>query len=443
MLDWSLLSGPAPLALSVMAIAAGIWLVVQVYRAAHSPRVIAKVSVVCTATAVTVPMIAVYLVRDVWAIFPDRLPVSVYIWLGVIVLAVSLAVAAMMLPVSPGSSRRHALARSATTPVAAVLVVAASLNQINLVFAAYPTVRDAFGITRVDDIMLPDRHQKSLPVSAHGPLDKTWASPAGLSRRGKITSAAIPATVSGFAARPARIYLPPAYFTDVPPLLPVLVLIAGQPGGPQDWISAGKLPQIMDAFAAAHDGLAPVVVVPDATGSQLGDPLCLDSRRGNSATYLAIDVPAWIKARLTVDVRPAAWAVAGASYGGTCALQLTTNHPAVYPTFIDIAGAVEPSLGDRSRTVLEAFGGDERRFAQVNPADILRRQRFSGCAGAIVIGSSDRDNRSDVLKVLADTTAAGMDSHLTEVPGAHDWRAFSAGLSVELPWLARRIGLTG
>lgn len=435
MLDWSLLSGPAPVALSVMAIAAGIWLVVRMYRAAQSLRVIVKTFVVCVATAVGVPMIGVYLVRDVWAIFPDRLPVSVYVWLGATVLAVSLAVAVMTLRVSPG--------RSAITVVTAVVIVAACLNQINMVFAAYPTVRDALGITRVDDIMLPDRHQKSLPVSAHGPLDKMWASPAGLSRRGKITSAAIPATVSGFAARPARIYLPPAYFTDVPPRLPVLVLIAGQPGGPQDWISAGKLPQIMDAFAAAHNGLAPVVVVPDATGSQLGDPLCLDSRRGNSATYLAIDVPAWIKARLTVDVRPTAWAVAGASYGGTCALQLATNHPAVYPTFIDIAGTAEPSLGDRARTVMEAFGGDERRFEQVNPIDILRRQRFSGSAGAIVIGSSDRDNRPDADRVLEAISAAEMDGHLTEVPGAHDWRAFSAGLSVELPWVARRVGLTG
>lgn len=35
MLDWSLLSGPVPVALSVMAIAAGIWLVVRMYRAAQ------------------------------------------------------------------------------------------------------------------------------------------------------------------------------------------------------------------------------------------------------------------------------------------------------------------------------------------------------------------------------------------------------------------------
>jgi S-formylglutathione hydrolase FrmB len=187
--------------------------------------------------------------------------------------------------------------------------------------------------------------------------------------------------------------------------------------------------------------LAPVVVVPDATGSTLGDPLCLDSHRGNSDTYLAIDVPAWIKARLNVDVRPKAWAVAGASYGGTCALQLATNHPSVYPSFVDIAGSAEPTLGDRSRTVIEAFGGDEQAFNRVNPLDLLRARRYPNSAAAIVIGKSDRDNKPDATRVYQATKAAGMDSHYTEVSGSHDWRAFSAALSTELPWLARRAGL--
>ena len=50
------------------------------------------------------------------------------------------------------------------------------------------------------------------------------------------------------------------------------------------------------------------------------------------------------------------WAVGGVSYGGTCALQLATNHPDVYPTFLDISGSAEPTLGDRGCTVAAAFG---------------------------------------------------------------------------------------
>ena len=109
----------------------------------------------------------------------------------------------------------------------------------------------------------------------------------GLQGRGKVTSAPIPAPASGFTARIGKIYLPPAYFADPRPRLPVLVLLAGQPGTPQDWLSAGKLARIMDRFAADHHGLAPVVVVADDTGSRFGNPLCLDSRRGEADTYLA------------------------------------------------------------------------------------------------------------------------------------------------------------
>jgi S-formylglutathione hydrolase FrmB len=182
--------------------------------------------------------------------------------------------------------------------------------------------------------------------------------------------------------------------------------------------------------------------VPNATGSQFGDPSCLDSRRGNADTYLAKDVPAWIRTHLTVDPDPQAWAIAGVSYRGTCALQSATNHPDVYPTFLDISGSAEPSLGDRSRTVADAFGGDEAAFVRVNPLDLLRTRRYPNSAAAIVVGAGDRDTKYDAQVVYDATRAAGMDSHYTELRGSHDWRLFSAALAHELPWLAQRIGLT-
>jgi S-formylglutathione hydrolase FrmB len=211
---------------------------------------------------------------------------------------------------------------------------------------------------------------------------------------------------------------------------------------PQDWISAGKLPRIMNGFAADHAGLAPVVVIADATGSRFGDPLCLDSRRGNADSYLAKDVPAWIKSHLSVNKDPLAWAVAGASYGGTCALQLGTNHPDVYPTLVDISGSAEPTLGDRNRTVAESFGGDLAAFARVNPLDLLLGRRYPGSAAAIVVGDADRETQHDARRVYDATVAAGMTGHYTEVPGSHDWHAFSAALTRELPWLTQRLGLT-
>ena len=188
----------------------------------------------------------------------------------------------------------------------------------------------------------------------------------------------IDGTRSGFHARQAMVYLPPAYLGSVRPELPVLVMIPGQPGGPEDWFVAGKMASIMDGFAAAHAGVAPIVVVPDATGSTLANTLCLDSQLGNVETYLAEDVPAWLAQHLQVDPDRARWAIGGFSFGGTCALQLALRRPAVYPTFLDISGRPEPTLGDHASTVQAAFGGDEERFRAVNPLDILAAGQFPG-----------------------------------------------------------------
>ncbi|GAC1489594.1 MAG: hypothetical protein NVS2B15_07440 [Pseudarthrobacter sp.] len=81
----------------------------------------------------------------------------------------------------------------------------------------------------------------------------------------------------------------------------------------------------MDAFAAAHDGLAPVVVIADLNGSDSGNTMCMDAMTARADTYLSVDVPAWIRATLHVDPDPARWAVGGFSFGGTCALILPVS----------------------------------------------------------------------------------------------------------------------
>ena len=129
----------------------------------------------------------------------------------------------------------------------------------------------------------------------------------------------IPNDRSQFSARPANIYLPPAALSEKPPALPVFVLLAGQPGSPDRLFTAGSIPAMMDAYAAQHDGLAPVVVSPDQNGSSFHNSLCVDSPvYGKAETYLSRDVPAWIRANLPVASQPRLWAIGGFSQGGTC-----------------------------------------------------------------------------------------------------------------------------
>lgn len=433
MLDWRLLSGPLPTALRICAVTAVPWLAWRFVRWHRRSRVKATLGAACLAASVVVAWGSGYVARDVLTLYPDRLPLAVYLWT-----ACALFLAALAGIVMAVDGRRR---RGFVTAAAGLVVVACCANQVNAVFGAYPTARYALGIPYPDDVALPAVRTGFMVAAQGHSIESVWTSPADFARNGKLTSASIPGPVSAFEARPAKIYLPPAYFAPVAPRLPVLVLLTGQPGTPQDWIGAGRLVAIMDAFASAHHGLAPVVVVPDPTGSAFADPLCLDSRRGRADTYLSVDVPAWIAKHAAVDLERQAWAVAGASYGGTCALQLATNHPEVYPTFLDIAGSAEPTLGDHGRTVAEVFGGDERAFDRVNPLTLLRSRKYLGSSGAVAVGASDVDSRDDATRVSEAATFAGMDSHLTELPGAHDWWLFSAALDHELPFLARKMGL--
>jgi S-formylglutathione hydrolase FrmB len=433
MLDMPLLSGPLRTLLQVGAVLLTAWLIVRLCRVPRSARWKAMVMLAAAMVAGGVTWLGQYAAREIFVLFPDRLTASVYVWIWCGVCVVGLSIGVMI-------AERGRWIRVVSV-IACATVVLACGNQVNTVFGAYPTIRYALGMPHPDDIALPAAPGRTLTPKTGRPLEAQWVRPARLDMRGKLTTAVIPGLRSAFGARPAKIYLPPAYFAPVPPQLPVLILLTGQPGTPQDWIGAGRLSSVMDTFAASHQGLAPVVVVPDPTGSALADPLCLDSRRGKADTYLAVDVPHWITKKLAVNRDHSVWSVAGASYGGTCALQLATNHPEVYPTFVDIAGSVEPTLGNRGRTVAEAFGGDDAAFERANPLTLLGSRHYPGSAGAVVAGRSDPEALGDGRRVVDAARRAGMDIHLTELPGGHDWRLFSAALHHELPFLARRMGL--
>ncbi len=391
---------------------------------------------VAVVSTVVLVLAAAVLVEQVWRPFPDRLPRSVYVWSGLAVLAIALGAGRWVVR----HRDRQPLA-AAGLVVAVVAVVVAAAGQVNAVYDAYPTVRAALGLSNYRTVPLAEALGSAAATIDRRPLSENWTPRGDLPETGAVTTARIPGAVSGFRARDARIYLPPAYFADPRPELPVLVLLAGQPGGTEDWLVGGRLTQIMDAYAAEHDGLAPVVVLADGTGGQFDNPLCVDSHLGNVATYLTVDVPAWVRRQLQVDPDPSGWAIGGFSYGGTCALQLATTRPDVYPTFLDLSGQAEPTIGDRDRTVREVFGGDAAAFARNNPAELLTRNRYPGSAGVFVVGLDDREYRSGLEQLTTAAAAAGMDVHLTELPGAHSFAVWSAGLEKELPWLSRRLGL--
>ncbi|WP_233608381.1 alpha/beta hydrolase [Nocardia stercoris] len=424
----SLLSGPLPGTLTLLGAAGAAWLLIGPARWYFRYGLPIAAAVAALATGA-----GYWVVEKSWRPLPEPLDPALYLLAGATLLALLLVIPRIV--VAPSA------AVAVTSVVAASAVLVAAGARANVIYGSYPSLRAALGFTDVAHVDLDQVAPQPKTITGR-PLQSAWRDPGGLPGGGRILTTAIDPLISGFTARPAQIYLPPAYFANPRPLLPVLILLAGAPGAPQDWIVSGRLVETMDEFAHAHEGLAPVVVVADGTGSPLGDPLCLDSKLGNAATYLSSDVPAWIRAHLQIDPYPAAWAIGGVSYGGTCALQLATNYPQMFPTFVDISGQDEPSLGDRQRTVNAAFGGDTDALLRVNPLDLLRTRSFPGSAGAFAVGADDAFHRPQVERVYHAAQQAGLDVRLALQPGAHSAAVAAAALHDELPWLATRLGLT-
>ena len=379
---------------------------------------------------------AAWLYMDVTKPWPDGLPTSAVVWGGAGVFGVLLLLA--------GWHGRRWRARAAGLLAAVVLVLGAA-DAVDTIYEPFPTLGTALQLAPRDTAAASTVLHSSSPTDVGqpaGPLWQAWRPPHELPRHGAVVNVDIPATRSGFPARPAWVYLPPAYLTAHRPLLPVLVLIGGQPGSTRDWLDGGALAEQMDSCAAAHHGLAPVVVMPDALGGETANPMCLDSALGRADTYLAQDVPAWITQRLQVDAETARWAVGGFSYGGTCALQLALAHPALFPTFLDESGQAEPTLGGHARSVHAAFGGNEAAFTAVDPLHELATRRYPGSAGYLVVGAQDGAYRPQARVVAAAARSAGIAITYTELPGKHSWSVWRPGFTTALPWLAARMGLS-
>ncbi|MGI5126325.1 alpha/beta hydrolase [Pseudonocardia sp. CA-107938] len=416
MLDAPLIAGPLPTAIAVAGAIGGLVLLARRDRRWWTRTVPISVGVGVLGAVLTAVALAVV------PLFPDALPPRVLVWIAIGVAAVAAAVGRLV-------DRRHVV----IALVGALLVVGMCAMKVNAFYGYRTTLAGVLGLPAANEVPFDSVPRTEPPAAVAG-----WVPPPDMPRTGRIARVDVPGVASGFAARPAWVYLPPAYLASSRPLLPVLVLVPGQPGGPDDWLLAGRLAQVLDQWAAAHAGLAPVVVVPDATGASLANPLCMDSRLGRAETYLTVDVPAWIGSHLQVGPGRA---VGGFSFGGTCALQLAVRRPDVYPTFLDVSGQAEPTLGDHARTVAATFGGDEAAFRAVNPLPQLAARRYPGSAGLLLVGADDPVYRPQAEQVAAATRAAGMDVTLSERPGGHTWAQAGEAVTEFLPLLARRTGL--
>ncbi|BDZ50915.1 esterase [Frondihabitans sucicola] len=314
---------------------------------------------------------------------------------------------------------------------------------INRDVGEFVTLGQAAGVDLDGPLVLPTPASSAF-VEHDSDIYADWKPPALMPRHGRVGSVSIPATTSHFVARRALVYLPPAALVASAPALPVVILMSGQPGSPSSVMAAGRIPRTLDALAKKNHGLAPIVVVPDQLGSAGANPMCVDGALGNSARYLTVDVPAWIRAHLHVVQGREAWAAGGFSQGATCALQFATGDPALFGSFLDVSGQRYPTLSSDRTAIEEGFAGSSAAFDRAKPAAVMQRHGpYADTVGFFAAGENDATYRRNmtVMSTLAARSKITVTRYLSPDSG-HDWTTASNAFARGLAGLYPRLGLS-
>jgi S-formylglutathione hydrolase FrmB len=378
----------------------------------------------------------------------DPAPVTLWIWFTAAGLAGGVLVAGW---------RGARWWRRGLAVAAVPLCVLCAALAVNVWVGYFPTVHTAWNQLTAGP--LPDQTDR-VTVTA---MQLEGRRPA----KGVVVPVNIPADASKFPHRRELVYLPPAWFdTNPAPRLPAVMMIGAQLNTPADWVRAGHAVHVVDDFAAAHGGNAPVLVFVDATGSFSNDTECVNGLRGNAADHLTKDVVPYMISNFRVGADRADWGILGWSMGGTCAVDLTVMHPDMFSAFVDIAGDAAPNVGNKAQTIAALFGGNADKYASFDPSTVIARHgryravygwfdvpgtpqsehRFITAAGvgAVTVGAHDVAANPEGQDFAANSLCAiggahGIRCAVVAQPGRHDWPFAAQAFATALPWLAGRL----
>ena len=380
-----------------------------------------KATVISLLLGILIPVFIYLVLEKWWQPFPDHVPKYIY--------ASAMGACFVTAAACSVTGRRLILVLPALVSIISVAGMA------NLYYQQYPTVES----------LAP----RPVSVSMDYEQFRATTKPPMLKGRevGALVDIDFPAPKSEFKHRPGQVYIPPAYFNNPDKKLPVIVLLAGNPGTPTEWFGVGDASRTLDLFQTKHNGEAPIVFSIDGTGTLYGNPLCVDGVKGNVETWLTEDVPTGIKKHFRVDEDQRHWTIGGLSYGGTCSLQIVSNKPDSYGTFLDMSGEPEPSVGDHDSTVELFYYGNEQAFYDKDPYTLLTRAARSGSKkyhhiqGRFVCGDKDNLAREASEKLSRAASEAGIENEYWTVHGGHNYSVWRVAFRQLLPFAARRGGL--
>ncbi len=248
--------------------------------------------------------------------------------------------------------------------------------------------------------------------------------------------------------RSVYIYLPPQYFESQYKnyRFPVIELIHGQPGEPQDWINVVGVQVTLDQLVRRGQASPAVLVMPDANGGNDISLQCLNQAGGpQDLTYLARDVPPVVAHMLRVQPPGVGWGVAGYSEGGFCAANMALRYRFRYGFAASMSGYFSPfdnKLVDPSRMV-SPFGKNALLRRENTPLDEVRALAPGATLPQFWLGAGKAD-RLDTAN--AEYFWQELLLHQANVPlvltpgGGHTMSTWHAEVPPMLAWMTK--GLT-
>ncbi|MHA7986585.1 alpha/beta hydrolase [Rathayibacter sp. CAU 1779] len=425
LLTTQIIGGPVPWVLSVLSAALVLALVL---RRPHARWMTLAGAGILAGAAIALVLV---IVADATAVFEIPLPLDAAAWSIATFAAVGLGVVSLW---------KTNWWRRTLAVVGLGVFVVTGVIQVNAAFDLDPTVGDLLGLVVRHPIALPNSHGTAAPADGQS-LAAGWVAPRGMPSQGKTGTVAIPATVSGFQARPAGLYLPPAALVKNAPQLPLVIMMMGYPGTP----SPEPISTVMNSFASRHDGLAPIVIVADQIGSG-GDPACANSTaRGDAATYVETDVVNWATKHLRIIKDPRSWTLAGYSNGATCAVKFAAEKPDLFRNVLAVSPEAYPGMHYTQSVIDSVYNGSTSAWTADKPETILAAHAgtYGSVDAVFTTGALDTAFGPATRSLAAAAKSAGMHVTLLTLPGvAHVGKNLTTGLTAGFAKLAPTLGLT-
>jgi enterochelin esterase-like enzyme len=261
--------------------------------------------------------------------------------------------------------------------------------------------------------------------------------PAFVHKRGTLEKFYVSSRQLGGRRQRVLVYLPPGYLRSRR-RYPVLYLLHGSPGTPEQFMNIVRAGVLVDEFVARR---APplILVMPFGSTGTFDDTEWVNGAQPHAGweTFVARDVVRSVDARYRTIAAGNGRAIAGLSEGGYGAINIALHHPGEFRVVESWSGY------ERAAPNLRLFGRGDTRVRYNSPLDRL------GAVGPALRGTHTfvwfYSGRSDVFRrdnasFAAGLARAGIAHHFFIVPGRHDWRIWRDYAPAAIAVVERRIG---